>query len=203
MTDVRLTATNPEDSSVVPVACNTRGELLVEEVKIESIENDVTIDGRLWAGSPDDIWGNDKSSAYWIKTSEQMLGQIVAAGDWGFQIAANGYRNVQSEWVSYGYEESENGLKMTLDIKAGVFKFEVGTEATTGSSPFFPVVFSITSNGPSANTYTINRPDDARAWKESIDVFEELEFLRAQVRGLMEKLKMTPEGGWEVWDGSA
>lgn len=31
MPDVRLTATNPEDSSVVPVACNERGELKLEE----------------------------------------------------------------------------------------------------------------------------------------------------------------------------
>lgn len=31
MTDVRLTATNPEDSSVVPVACNAKGELVLEE----------------------------------------------------------------------------------------------------------------------------------------------------------------------------
>ena len=31
MSDVRLTATNPEDSSVVPVACNAKGELKLEE----------------------------------------------------------------------------------------------------------------------------------------------------------------------------
>lgn len=31
MADVRLTATNPEDSSVVPVACNSKGQLLLEE----------------------------------------------------------------------------------------------------------------------------------------------------------------------------
>ena len=31
MADVRLTATNPEDSSVVPVACNAKGELKLEE----------------------------------------------------------------------------------------------------------------------------------------------------------------------------
>lgn len=31
MADVRLTATNPEDSTVVPVACNDKGELLLEE----------------------------------------------------------------------------------------------------------------------------------------------------------------------------
>jgi len=31
MEDVRLTATNPADSSIVPVACNSKGELLLEE----------------------------------------------------------------------------------------------------------------------------------------------------------------------------
>jgi len=31
MSDVRLTATNPEDSSVVPVACNAKGQLLLED----------------------------------------------------------------------------------------------------------------------------------------------------------------------------
>ena len=34
MTDVRLTATNPEDSSVVPVACNEKGEILLAEPEV-------------------------------------------------------------------------------------------------------------------------------------------------------------------------
>ena len=34
MADVRLTATNPEDSSVVPVACNEKGELKLEEPQV-------------------------------------------------------------------------------------------------------------------------------------------------------------------------
>ena len=38
MTDVRLTATNPVDSSVVPVACNEKGELKLEEPLINSDE---------------------------------------------------------------------------------------------------------------------------------------------------------------------
>ena len=36
MTDVRLTATNPDDSSVVPVACNAKGELLLEELTLSA-----------------------------------------------------------------------------------------------------------------------------------------------------------------------
>ena len=31
MTDARLVATNPADSTVVPVACNSNGELLLED----------------------------------------------------------------------------------------------------------------------------------------------------------------------------
>jgi len=47
MIDVRLTATNPEDSTLVPVPCNSRGELLTVAPKIEAIPNDVDIQGDL------------------------------------------------------------------------------------------------------------------------------------------------------------
>ena len=46
MADVRLTATNPQDSSVVPVACNSKGELLLEQPP-EAPEFDGNLDGDL------------------------------------------------------------------------------------------------------------------------------------------------------------
>ena len=45
MADVRLTATNPEDSSVVPVACNAKGELKLEEIPDQSFDGN--LDGNL------------------------------------------------------------------------------------------------------------------------------------------------------------
>ena len=49
MADVRLTATNPADSSVVPVACNEKGELKLEEIPDQSfdgnLEGDLTVSG--------------------------------------------------------------------------------------------------------------------------------------------------------------
>ena len=49
MADVRLTATNPEDSSVVPVACNAKGELKLEEIPDQSFDGnlngDLTVTG--------------------------------------------------------------------------------------------------------------------------------------------------------------
>ena len=47
MIDVRLAATNPEDSTLVPVSCNARGELNTVAPKIEEIPNDLQIDGDL------------------------------------------------------------------------------------------------------------------------------------------------------------
>ena len=53
MTDVRLTATNPEDSSVVPVACNTKGELKLEEpIKFDGdLDGDLNVTGSANLGS--------------------------------------------------------------------------------------------------------------------------------------------------------
>jgi len=48
MTDVRLTALNPVDSQVYPVACNTSGELIVEQVDPGpdlTVTGDLTVDG--------------------------------------------------------------------------------------------------------------------------------------------------------------
>lgn len=49
MADVRLTATNPADSSVVPVACNEKGELKLEEIPDQSfdgiLEGNLTVSG--------------------------------------------------------------------------------------------------------------------------------------------------------------
>ena len=47
MTDARLVGTNPEDSSLVPVAVNAQGLLKVSKPIIEEIPNDVTISGDL------------------------------------------------------------------------------------------------------------------------------------------------------------
>ena len=48
MTDVRLTALNPVDSQVYPVACNTSGELIVEQVNPGpdlTVTGDLTVNG--------------------------------------------------------------------------------------------------------------------------------------------------------------
>ena len=54
MTDVRLTALNPLDSQVYPVACNSSGELIVEQVAPDpdlTVTGDLTVDGTATIGT--------------------------------------------------------------------------------------------------------------------------------------------------------
>ena len=55
MTDVRLTALNPVDSQVYPVACNTSGELIVEQV---APGPDLTVTGNLTVNGTSTFDGN-------------------------------------------------------------------------------------------------------------------------------------------------
>ena len=56
MADVRLTATNPADSSVVPVACNERGELKLEEIPDQSFDGN--LDGNLTVSGSAEFGGS-------------------------------------------------------------------------------------------------------------------------------------------------
>ena len=202
MTDVRLTATNPEDSSVVPVACNTRGELLIEEVKIEEIDNDLTVNGGLE-----------------IKIGETEPYRV----DWRFQneVETFGAWNVEHEYYAHDFRTSGHcihkryvepnvfrNVQITLNSAAirvfdeGIAQWSVGWDGAVTSNS---LLISLEPDNP-IHYSSVRNAETGEETKEYIgpvvNVGEELEFLRAQVRILMEKLKMTPEGGWEVWDGS-
>ena len=202
MTDVRLTATNPKDSSVVPVACNSKGELLVTEPKIEAIPNDVTINGTLTVPMPTagdgDHWfmymGKDNS----IQVRDETLGKSAFFANHG----GAGVRQLSSSAVIG---------KVTLAQSNRAIQAFNGEDS---------LVYSVDWNGNvnQNNLFLRLNPDDLDQYqtvcdeesgKETtvytgsyIDVREELVFLRAQVKALMEKVGIAPAGGWPVWDGS-
>ena len=67
MADVRLTATNPEDSSVVPVACDASGRLLLQEMPPAfdgTVDGDLTVSGKGSFGGGKSIIGNDGSAQF-------------------------------------------------------------------------------------------------------------------------------------------
>jgi hypothetical protein len=202
MTDVRLTATNPEDSSVVPVACNSRGELLIEEVVIEQIDNDVTIDGAL--------------TVRWVTTTRTDNGEYVFGSPQKYLLCrpplpASGSTfyvdyDGSTRWRPY----DEQGARIGT-----LFACTSNALQVTGQSDSVRWFVDWNGNQTARDVLITVDPDDASNWQPTngdeeavlytgpvISVREELVFLRAQVRALMERLKMTPEGGWPVWDGS-
>ena len=75
MADVRLTATNPQDSSVVPVACNSKGELLLEQPP-EAPEFDGSLDGDLTVSG-----GATFASEVRVENSDDTYGIVINKTD--------------------------------------------------------------------------------------------------------------------------
>lgn len=178
MTDVRLTATNPEDSSVVPVACNSRGELLVTEPVIEQIPNDLTVQGELRVDDPDD---------------ETHYVSLASVG------------NVHVQRMNQ--DEGSGSVRLGRSYDA-ISVFPFGGNAAfnvfwDGRMSSRNVLLLLEASNPDHYVTTTRDGESVKEYKgPTLDVGEELKFLRAQVQALMERLKMTPEGGWPVWDGS-
>lgn len=202
MTDVRLTATNPEDSSVVPVACNSRGELLVTEPVINEIANDVTIDGELIAdtvrvktGDPEGV--SSIGGDYFLVTRE------AGHPDDSFRVNPDGHVRlrkfvnndlqgtayISSDYDAFSIRSKNDEIVWTVDWNGHAHSSAliINTDASNPDS-----WNTVERDGESISTYT----------GPVLDVGAELVFLRSQVRALMERLKMTPEGGWPVWSGS-
>lgn len=99
MADVRLTATNPEDSSVVPVACNEKGELKLEEIPDQSFDGNLdgdltvtgsaTFDGNVTAGKYNS--GDSSSGAVVVKSTGQIVVQSQAGSQESPKVAIQGY----------------------------------------------------------------------------------------------------------------
>ena len=202
MTDVRLTATNPEDSSVVPVACNSRGELLVTEPVIEQIDNDVSINGNVEISI-----GNSETN----RVDFRFQNDLTSFGAW----------NIQSGFYAHDFRKGGHAIHRRVYETDSFREVELTNNSLAiavrnGDTTTWKVDWAGRVNGTSVlitlepdNPAHYRFVRDAETGEESkeyvgpvINVRDELEFLRTQVRALMEKLKMTPEGGWEVWDGS-
>ena len=202
MTDVRLTATNPEDSSVVPVACNSRGELLVSDVVIDQLNNDFRVNGELVVHETSDPGGPD-SGWYFTDTGDLMYFPVERV-DYNHLLAPNGYTVHSRLWEDIGQVLlAMRYAAIQVKDNNNKLKWQVGWD---GEASFRAVV--IPTEPDNADHYVTTKtaaegePDCLEYKGPVLDVAAELGFLRDQLRQTMERLKMTPEGGWEIWDGS-
>ena len=190
MTDVRLTATNPEDSSVVPVACNSRGELLVEGSTSSNFPDGLTV------GDNNSELKSDGSAKF---SSDES--NIELNNDYGLQI----YKKTD-DLHEYGF-----GLFSNI---GGIGEQKIAFKAD-GSAIFAADVvigsrnkqwMIVESNGLAHLVEQTRASTADLAFRSSYpplrDIPSELTMVEQQLQKVMERLKMAPEAGWEVWDGS-
>ena len=129
MSDVRLMATNPDDSSVVPVACNSRGELLVADPVIEEIPNDVDFDGDVSITGKLTVGGSSvfKDSTFngFATFSEDVVVNGVTVG----KGAGGVFTNLAVGWRSY--EKNTTGSNNTA---LGYFALQDNTTGSTNTA---------------------------------------------------------------------
>ena len=203
MTDVRLTATNPDDSSVVPVACNTRGELLIVEPVIAQIDNDVTITGSLQAGTADDAGPSVINGVSFYNKSGgiQYLPDGEDSPHW--QLRGDGFAIFDRTNTENMGSVDINGNSKALGVynAQGTRTWSVGYSGQFRGSQ---LILQLESDNPANfKTVTYGRQTRSEYIGPELDVLKALVALKNEVQRLEEKLKMTPSAGWEVWDGSA
>lgn len=158
MSDVRLTATNPLDSSVVPVACNQRGELLTVPPVIEQIDNDVTINGAFRVDNAGSVFALSRDQSYCLTTlaannvagGSQTSGCYFSFGTFtNFSVPVVG---VNSAFVDGGVNSSSYITGFKCNITQGL-----GVSAGGPLCGYYSDVPSNANNGigPSFNFYSI------------------------------------------------
>ena len=231
MTDVRLTATNPEDSSVVPVACNAKGELKLEEPQVTSDlyvqKSGDTMTGNLHLA--DKIILNPDGSAQFANAAIDFYsdGSVdlhggVKGGNWdsaggsgtGYFLGETG--NIRTRRPSNatststlfaGYKGDGNPVFEVTADGAGFFKGDViiGSRNTQWMIVESNGLAHLVEQTVSADVSTADLVDPSgksTVYPPLRNIPGELTMVEEQLQKVMERLKMAPEAGWEVWDGS-
>lgn len=171
MTDVRLTALNPVDSQVYPVACNTSGELLVADGGPDlTVTGDLTVDG---TASFDNGDVNIDSAGRLLVGASNSYGisdKVQVVSDTGINLH-RGSPNTGAARVDLSKSRNptygSNTIVQSGDTLGSItFRGDDGTDYTTPASEIkvqvdgtpgtndMPgrLIFSTTSNGASSPT---------------------------------------------------
>jgi len=191
MTDVRLTASTT-DGEVVPLLANTKGELLLEE-PIAPPEFDGNLDGDLTvsglANFAQNIDVGTPNSATTGGSRVSHVGQIVTNSEDGT------YKTFISKLLNQEkiFFLGSGSAEFTGEVTIGSRSKKWLIRESNG-------VAMLIDQGSSRGPEKVRGSE--KVFEKVRDLPHELDLIEAALSEIMEKLKMTPPAGWEVWDGS-
>lgn len=203
MADVRLTATNPDDSSVVPVACNSKGELLITEPVIETIPNDVTVEGTLNADAVT-VLTTSPGDISTIGGGQFLATRTAGMGNPAYSVLPDGKVTVRKV-ISGAFKGNAFMGKDTNAFEVAGPQGSVNWKVTYAGASYLSALFINKEPEDPANWNTVTRDGESTSNYTGplIDVGAELTLLRSQVSALMEKLNMVPESESEASNGES
>jgi hypothetical protein len=229
MTDVRLTALNPEDSQVYPVACNSSGELLVQKSDIN-----LDLQGDLSVGGQSQFAGN---VGIGTNSSNNLLDVSGGAVNTNGSLNTNnqlriGLPNAPTYAAYFSYGQPNGGGQYALSIQSfsdttspivlnkdggnvGIGTDDPQTLLDVRGSAIFTgdvIVGSrskswmLVEQGGLCHMVEQTRFNEGFSvdpgYPKLRDVFNELDLIEKALSDVMEKLRLNPPAGWPVWDGS-
>ena len=236
MTDVRLTALNPEDSKVYPVACNSSGELLTtkgSDINLD-VPGNLTVGGSAeFAGGKIEAFAMGRFDCYRQDTGTSSVFNVYS-DDGGtkvekFRVNCNGSGEFAStvntgNWPNSGATSTGGGGYLARQ--------DVGTSVVwktfSGGLEDINITSQIYGNGSASFAGDVVVGSRSRSWMlveqgglchmveqtrastadlvddypKLRDVFNELNMIESALQEIMDRLRLTPPAGWEVWDGS-
>ena len=224
MADVRLTATNPENSQAVPVACNAKGELLLESPEGSGVQlNDngdqqtITSAGLGLSDGSDPDWAGGffnvrKSTNNWAQiisidsSAPAPSGLLISAGvdspaGGAALLAQKGQPGLGGTSTYDAFQVDWLGnATFKGDVVIGSRNQQWMIVESNGLAHLVAqTFFSETAKEGDSQTGEV---DESNKYPQLRNIPGELTMIEEQLQKVMEFLRMVPEAGWEVWDGA-
>lgn len=197
MSDVRLTATNPADSSVVPVACNDKGELLVDFNG--NVSGDLTVSGSGTFGGAiqsGDSNGRGRMLVDSVGTDAQR-GRIILETNPATFGSAECFQIYQGATETCVIK-ADGRATFADDVVIGSRGSKWKIVESGGIAHLVQEVF-VMADSPLEDSAV---EDSATVYPDLRNLPRELDLVEQALTEVMQKLHMTPPSGFPVWDGS-
>ncbi len=197
MTDVRLVAINPEDSSVVPIACTAGGKLLTDR---EDIDLDLYVEKAGSNMSGDLTFGLDLLTLEAATGTGRFKGSVVVSEN---NISSCSIYN--DARIEIRKQSAEAILVADVSANPKITLYATGEATFTGEVSVGSRSKEWTireSNGLAHLIEKTRSAEDAATDQTLRDVFGELDLIEKALSDVMQRLRLTPPAGWPVWDGS-